>query len=354
MHCLPPVAVGAECNIAALSFRLASMIQGCENPQVEARARRAPQVSYRMAKVATLLEAPGTLAVLGFDPAVPSGDDPRHLQVALASTDAPAPLELWQVDAPVRCGMEGALRWSTGGGWLFAAVELDEREHGGARATAKQAYDLLHRFVAGRDARHVLRVWNYIGAINDGEGDAERYKRFCEGRAAGMGDFFAEGFPAATAIGHLAAEHRLQVYLLACEQAGHRVENPRQVSAWRYPRQYGPTPPSFARAMLLPARDTLAISGTAAVVGHASAHHDNLDAQLEETLTNLDALLASADMRAGFDTHSPLKVYLRHDGDAPRVRDALRQRLPGVPLLLLHGDICRRELLVEIDGWRYV
>ncbi|MGB6143893.1 MAG: pteridine-dependent deoxygenase, partial [Rhodanobacter sp.] len=158
----------------------------------------------------------------------------------------------------------------------------------------------------------------------------------------------------ATAIGHLAAEHRLQVYLLACEQAGHRVENPRQVSAWRYPRQYGPTPPSFARAMLLPARDTLAISGTAAVVGHASAHHDNLDAQLEETLTNLDALLASADMRAGFDTHSPLKVYLRHDGDAPRVRDALRQRLPGVPLLLLHGDICRRELLVEIDGWRYV
>ena len=25
----------------------------------------------------------------------------------------------------------------------------------------------------------------------------------------------------------------------------------------------------------------------------------------------------------------------------------------GVPVLLLHGDICRGELLVEIDGWRY-
>jgi len=24
-----------------------------------------------------------------------------------------------------------------------------------------------------------------------------------------------------------------------------------------------------------------------------------------------------------------------------------------VPVLLLHGDICRSELLVEIDGWRY-
>jgi chorismate lyase/3-hydroxybenzoate synthase len=133
-----------------------------------------------------------------------------------------------------------------------------------------------------------------------------------------------------------------------------RVENPRQVSAWRYPRQYGSTPPSFARAMSLPALDALAISGTAAVVGHASAHHDDLDAQLEETLVNLEALLASADMSAGFDTQSPLKAYVRHGADAARVHDFLQQRLPGVPVLLLHGDICRGELLVEIDGWRYV
>ena len=35
------------------------------------------------------------------------------------------------------------------------------------------------------------------------------------------------------------------------------------------------------------------------------------------------------------------------------VRAFLKRRLPGVPVLLLHGDICRSELLVEIDGWRY-
>ncbi|MEO8778700.1 MAG: pteridine-dependent deoxygenase, partial [Rhodanobacter sp.] len=143
------------------------------------------------------------------------------------------------------------------------------------------------------------------------------------------------------------------VYLLACDQPGVRVENPRQVSAWRYPRQYGPTPPSFARAMTLPAHDVLAISGTAAVVGHASAHHDDLDAQLEETLVNLGALLASARLPSGFDARSPLKVYVRQAGDVPHVRDFLQRRLPDVPVLLLHGDICRRELLVEIDGWRY-
>lgn len=329
------------------------MIQGCEHPLPEPLPRPAPRVSYRSAEALGCLQMPGTLALFGFGAGSPLADDPRYLRVALECFDAPAPLELWQVDAPVSCGSAGALRWSSGGGWLFASIELDERVHGGASATAQAAYEQLHRFVASRGAQHVLRVWNYLGAINHGEGDAERYKQFCDGRALGMGDFFVEGFPAASAIGHHGDPHRLQIYLLACDQPGSRVENPRQVSAWCYPRQYGRTPPSFARAMSLPQQDALAISGTAAVVGHASAHHDDLEAQLAETLTNLEALLASADMPAGFDTHSPLKAYVRHPADAPRVRDFLRHRLPGVPLLLLHGDICRRELLVEIDGWRY-
>ena len=329
------------------------MMQGCENPQIDPQSRRAPRVSYRMAEVTATLAEPGTLALFGFGADAPASTDPRYLQVALQAFDAPAPVELWQVDATVSCGSDGALRWSAGGGWLFASIELDEREHGGPITTARLAYEQLHRFVATREARHVLRVWNYLGAINHGDGDAERYKHFCDGRATGMGDFFAEGFPAATAIGHHGDPHRLQVYLLACDRPGTRVENPRQVSAWRYPRQYGRTPPSFARAMALPAQDVLAISGTAAVVGHASAHQDDLDAQLEETLTNLEALLASAGMTAGFDARSPLKAYVRHDADAPRVRAFLQTRLPGVPALLLHGDICRSELLVEIDGWRY-
>ncbi len=329
------------------------MIQGCEKPQFDPHLRRAPRVSYRVADAVSALEEVGTLALFGFGAGSPIINDPRALQVALEYFDAPAPLEIWQVDAPVNGGCDGKLRWSAGGGWLFASIELDENDHGGPEGAAVSAYEQLTRFLARRAERHVLRIWNYLGAINQGAGDAERYKHFCDGRAAGMGAFFAEGFPAASAIGHRGPAHRLQVYLLACDQPGERVENPRQVSAWRYPRQYGRTPPSFARAMSLPAQDALAISGTAAVVGHASAHHDDLDAQLDETLLNLEALLVSADMPASFDTHSPLKAYVRHAVDAPRVRDFFRRRLPGVPVLLLHGDICRSELMVEIDGWRY-
>jgi chorismate lyase / 3-hydroxybenzoate synthase len=330
-----------------------SMTQASENLQVRTDLSRTPRVTYRMAEPQIALAEPGTLAAFGFGTGAPDHDDPRWLRVALECFDAPAPIELWQVDAPVVCGEQDGVRWSAGGGWLFAAIEVDEGKTGGIETAAHAGYAALRQFMGSRDERTVLRIWNYISAINDGEGDAERYKQFCDGRAAGLGDFFANGFPAATAIGHHDRQQLLQVYLLASADTGQSVENPRQVSAWRYPRQYGRTSPGFARAMLMPARDALAISGTAAVVGHASAHEGDLDAQLHETLTNLEALLASADMPAGFDTHSPLKTYVRHTTDAARVREILHQRLPGVPVLLMHGDVCRRELLVEIDGWRY-
>jgi chorismate lyase/3-hydroxybenzoate synthase len=295
----------------------------------------------------------GTLAAFGFGASAPEVDAPRWLHVPLECFDAPAPLEVWQVGAMVTCGRRGDVRWSSGGGWLFASVTLDEREAGGIEDAARQAYAQLRAFLDTRAERRVLRIWNYMAGINLGEGDAERYKQFCTGRAGGLGDFFADGFPAATAIGHHHRVPVLQVYLLACEDDGVAVENPRQVSAWRYPRQYGRTSPGFARGMLMPAHDALAISGTAAVVGHASAHEGDLEAQLDETLCNLEALLATADMPSGFDTHSPLKGYVRRAGDVARVRDVLLRRLPGVPVLLMQGDICRRELLVEIDGWRF-
>ncbi len=335
------------------SFPVDRMVQGCEGAIAQTAVCRAPRVSYRLMEAAEALAEPGMLAVIGFGAGREEVDDPRWLRLQLEPFDAPAPLECWEVHGPVSCGAAGDIRWSRGGGWLFASIGLDEAASGGIEACAAQAYRQLAWFLAGQAESRVLRVWNYLPDINAGEADDERYKRFCSGRARGMGEAFVDGFPAATAIGSLGGSGRLQVYLLAGARPGIRVENPRQVSAWRYPRQYGPTPPSFARAVRFPAGDALAISGTAAVVGHASAHHGDLPAQLAETLANLEALLTAAGMPAGFDTHSPLKAYVRRPGDARTVREFFRQHLPGVPALLLHGEVCRRELLAEIDGWRY-
>jgi chorismate lyase/3-hydroxybenzoate synthase len=143
------------------------------------------------------------------------------------------------------------------------------------------------------------------------------------------------------------------VYALCAVDAGAVLENPRQVSAWKYPRRYGPDAPNFARAMQLP-RGGLAISGTAAVLGSDSHHLRDVAAQTAEAITNLRALLASAKLPA-FAAASPLKVYVRDPADVASVSAVLARELAvSVPRLLLQGDICRRELLVEIDGWRLV
>ena len=87
------------------------------------------------------------------------------------------------------------------------------------------------------------------------------------------------------------------------------------------------------------------------MVGHASQHHGDLDAQIAETWANLDALLRGSGSGDGIGARSCLKVYLRRATDAAFVSRALHTRLPAAAqLLLLAGDICRSELLIEIDG----
>jgi len=300
-----------------------------------------------------LLARPGVLAVFGFGRAAQLPEDRRALRVGLEPLGTqPAPFEVWRGQGPVATGEDGALRWSSDGEHLFFALELDEAAHAGIAATTASAYRHLTRFVGASPTPHLLRLWNYLDAINAGEGDAERYRQFCEGRARGIADARWSSFPAATAIGRQDGVRTLQVYGLATRRPGRALENPRQVSSWRYPRQYGPTAPVFARGML-DAHGQLLISGTAAVVGHASRHPDDLDAQMAETLANLDALVAAAGLPFGTPAHSYLKAYLRDPADAPRVAATLTPRLCAAEhLLLLAGDICRSDLLVEVDGVR--
>ncbi|MDH7453744.1 pteridine-dependent deoxygenase [Luteimonas composti] len=323
------------------------------------------RVEYVDAAPADVLAADDVLAVLGFGAGAPCLDDPRYLRVPL-QPHGRAPLEVWHALAPVRSGRTGEIAWSCDGQLLFGAIEVDEPEghtglgdNSGILLAAEHAYRQMTGFVGASEYPHLLRVWNYLDAITLGEGDAERYRQFCVGRARGLGDFDATSLPAATAIGRCDDARTVQVYWLAARAPGAPVENPRQVSAYRYPRQYGPQPPSFARAMLPPAggRMPLLLSGTAAVVGHASKHAaDELLAQLDETFANFDALLGAARERerglpAQFGAGTRLKVYVRDREDLPVVERALEERFGDrVPRILLHAAICRRELAVEIDG----
>ncbi len=330
------------------------------------------QVDYVEAAPGDLLAEPDVLAVLGFGNAAPLLDDPRYLRVPLQPHGEAAPLEVWRTRGPVHCGREtvpaeagGTIAWSCDGELLFGAIEVDEPaghtgvgDNSGILLAAEYAYREMSRFLGGSDYPHLLRVWNYLDAITVGDGDTERYRQFCVGRAQGLGDFDTHNLPAATAIGRCDDARTIQVYWLAARLPGTPVENPRQVSAYRYPREHGPQSPSFARAMLPPAGSAmpLLLSGTASIVGHASQHEGELLAQLDETFANFDALIASArarrpDLPPAFGPGSRLKVYVRDAEDLPLVAEAFEARFGDqLPRVLLHAAICRRELALEIDG----
>ena len=175
------------------------------------------------------------------------------------------------------------------------------------------------------------------------------------GRAAGLESWPDGGYPAATVIGRRDGDPTLQIFWLSARVAGIPLENPRQTTPHRYPRQYGPRAPQFSRAMLLE-KQLVAISGTASIVGHASHHAGNLDSQVGEVVENIGSLLRKAAAAAPnipprLGARSLLKIYLRNPMTAPALDEKLRELLPAVtPRIILAGDICRADLLVEADG----
>jgi chorismate lyase/3-hydroxybenzoate synthase len=240
----------------------------------------------------------------------------------------------------------------------YAMVALRVAEDGDVEQAARRAYQRLITCVRPSAHPYLLRIWNYFGTINVGDGDGERYRRFCVGRAAGVDGRFNDPPPAATAIGASEAGGHLQVIALCARAPAIALENPRQTPAWQYPREYGPVSPGFSRGALLDADSEtprLLASGTASIVGHVSRHADDVAAQLLESVANLEARLeqgsAQSARRFGLDGCEALRVYLRDPADLARVQAAVESTaLPPARVVYLHGDVCRRELAVELEG----
>jgi chorismate lyase/3-hydroxybenzoate synthase len=322
---------------------------GTESPNADRSARL--RVEYRLAGAEATLQS-GLLAAIRFGhTAAASADGPLCIDVQLQQLTPAAYSECWYASGAVTRGQAGSIRYACDAEHLFAVSELDEGAVGGVAAAAERIYAGMRRFQHQSGFPHLLRIWNYLDAINSGDGDQERYRQFCVGRSRGLDDANTASYPAATAVGQQRANGRLQVYWLATRTAGTFIENPRQVSAYRYPRSHGPVSPSFARATL--ARDgALLISGTASIVGHVSQHAGDPLAQLDETLHNLAALGApvnGGDSKAPPTENTLLKVYVRDAGNVEAIAQKVSAAFPRSPALFLAADICRRELLLEIE-----
>jgi chorismate lyase / 3-hydroxybenzoate synthase len=228
----------------------------------------------------------------------------------------------------------------------IAVVAIHHPDSRAIAAVAEQAYcDAWQRLSAGGHT-HWLRTWTYFDGIVDGDGDDERYRQFCMGRAAGLPA--DAGFPAATVIG--SATQGFWLWVIAARSPGQRLENPRQTPAWQYPREYGPQSPGFSRALWWAPTGLLLVSGTSSVVGHATRHAGNAAAQLDETLANIEALVAHAVTECGVRLRAvSLRLYVQSASDAALLARCL-VRWPEAAWAVHQGTVCRADLAVEIEG----
>ena len=281
-------------------------------------------------------------------------------RVCLARLGEPrAVIERWRIGAPVRSGAHRSVGYAHGKTFLFGALQVPEADgaHGRTaleRAT-EHAYREIHAALGATGFPHLLRVWNYLPGINRESHGTERYRQFNRARQDALlacGRRIRGSVPAASALGSAAGP--LAVYFLAGRAAPECLENPRQVSAYHYPGQYGPCAPSFSRATLVRhGGATLFISGTSSILGHRTVHAGDPAAQTRETLTNIEALLEAARRRGAgrFPLESlAYKVYVRHPQDLPLIRAELDAAVGAAARVYLQADICRHDLSVEIEA----
>jgi len=308
------------------------------------------------------VDLPAELQVRSLDPPTPPGwvgEVLRHQAPKLLVERGDARVELTE------CNGLALLRTVVPSARRLADSEL--------RLAVERSYRVIAELLRER-AQAPLRFWNYVPGIRERSARGlTRYEIFNLGRFQAFTQWhgthqFGERLAAASAVDHLGED--LEVQVLASNTPGSPIENPRQTPAHRYSDRYGPLPPCFARATLVVAppgsSQRLAIvAGTASIVGEDSQHPADLAAQLGETLLNLAHLSATfagevprallapggAEVKRALARYCRLRVYVVRLEDAAPVIAGVRRAFPRVQdLELFRADLCRSELLVEIEG----
>ena len=261
--------------------------------------------------------------------------------------------------------------------WIYASggsLHLDGRT---PYEQSAEAFSSMRRVLAGAGAgfEDVVRTWLYQGCITEVVDGVERYRELNRARS----DFFANisfehrpipvahnghaVYPASTGIGT-----RCHGLITACmalqtdrkDVALMSLENPLQTSAFDYPKEYSVKSPKFARAMAvrMGAHVTTWISGTASIVNAETVHTGSIEKQTDQTLTNIERLIDAQnfarqgwpDAGATLDDLAKIHVYVKHPEDYEKCRAVCERRLGHVPAIYAQADVCRPDLLVEIEG----
>ncbi|WP_200384751.1 hypothetical protein [Rhodocyclus tenuis] len=296
------------------------------------------------------------------------GNDRIEARVACPVQHVGAPLlggtlagELWLGIGACRSGVHANIRYCVDELALYGVIEIDEPASSAQGSTPLQAavadaYREIFALLDREGFPHLWRMWNYVPAINADSHGIERYRQFNIGRHQAFVDCARPPAhsPAACALGVAAGP--VSIAFVAGRVAPITIENPRQLSAYAYPPEYGPRSPTFSRAVLvqLPAQELLFISGTASIVGHRTLHVGDVVAQTLESLANIAAVIEESrrfSLAPVCAKEFSYRSYIRHGEDFARVRAAVERELgETVAMSYVQADICRSDLLVEIEA----
>ena len=292
---------------------------------------------YSQLSTADLLQQTDTLAVISYDQNHTS-HAAGTVDSGLISLSEQCSQEVWRVPGEkITRGITGNCQWSKTDDLLFVSIIASDQA---VTAATNAAYQELLTFTADNGYHNLMRFWNYLPQINVGDHDDENYKIFCTGR---LSAFQAKAipcdtYPAASAVGH--HNQNIVIYALASKHSSQHFSNSLQVDAYEYPREYGISSPSFARATSadMGNRDLFFISGTASIVGSCTVKKNDLQGQLEVTRNNIDHLLDKAGKtRSCLKT---MKIYVRHQQDFAAIKATLAVDFPQVQKLFVLADIC--------------
>jgi enamine deaminase RidA (YjgF/YER057c/UK114 family) len=260
--------------------------------------------------------------------------------------------------------------------WIHAAATIPEGEGMTAYDQADRAFTALRRGLeqAGAPFDEVARVWLYQGGITAQQDGTERYRELNRART----DFFEgmqfgrrliastnrrSSYPASTGIGTMGRGLVTACLALQTERKDvhlYPLENPLQTPSFDYAKRFSLKSPKFSRAMAVAIGDyvTTWISGTASIVNSESLHLGDVEKQTEQTLTNIERLIDAENLArhglpgagSSLADLAKARVYVKRPEDFERCRAVCERRLGAVPLIYAHADVCRPELLVEIEA----
>ncbi|MBG0831968.1 reactive intermediate/imine deaminase [Planomonospora sp. ID67723] len=291
------------------------------------------------------------------------------LPIAVPDTAATGRVEVWRSSRDVVSGFHDELVYAHDGRYLFCGGRI--RHDAAYAATTKNAYLRAFELLDRLGYPEIARVWNIVGGITGQAAEqvaTDRYGEFCQARAQVFKQrgLTVKDIPAATGIG--GHDDHTTIYFLATRSREViRIENPRQIPAYEYPERYGPEAPCFARATYVAAEGDsrfadLFISGTASILGHRTVHEGDIERQTRTTLENIAELVSGKNLRNhGIDAELTLhdldcvKVYIKRPQDVETVRQICSAALgPKSEVVYVIADICREDLLVEIEGFTSV